>query len=443
MVARMRAWWTDTPAKLHLDNCNTIQRMIVAPHIPHATLLRTAFGNICSLIVEHKLTDEDLLRRLHRQRHFPMLQRLVLSTPDPEAWGPLPFIFDPIFTTGLPVIEAPELTDLHLCTLIVHLPDTSKLSKLHLSSRSRRRDHRPRPRTWNKWPAALVHDLIVRNSSLTILYLIEALRHETLDDYFTQIDLPSLRELVVCCPNERECTWVLDYISFPPEAYIAFHIGHRATAEFDDEQFYFSLGLELRRRAFTSITAVASFNLSGVLLSPDARIASDLPAYDETEALLHTSEIAHAKYHAVPGAVDVFISYSSSHVPVTTWEEIYHNMSPYISEDDIRINTENSQLLDNTLSLAAEFHIFIEELRLWSLGTEGCIWESLVRGLTGWSLGSDEGGDEPIANDIVELLLAMYPDTTCIYDCRTGNGWEAESTTELVEGLYGLRRMVV
>lgn len=52
-----------------------------------------------------------------------------------------------------------------------------------------------------------------------------------------------------------------------------------------------------------------------MLLSAEPRVAYPLPAFDDTNAYLNTSEIAHTVYAPAPGAVDVFVSYRSSWVP--------------------------------------------------------------------------------------------------------------------------------
>lgn len=240
MMARARARWTGTPSRLHLDNSNLIRRGSRQSHIPSTSLLLTALGSIRSLIVEHKIADAEFLRHLHRQGFFPELEKLVLSSGDAESWGPLPLIFDSRFERGVPAIEAPRLRTVHLRTVLLHLPATRDAVDLLLSGRTRGTSFRPR--LWNKWPVNMVHDLLARNSSLTVLRLIEVIRTETIDDFLATVSLPSLEVLVVCSPSAREPVWVLDTIKFPDSTYLSFHIGHRALSSFDKSQFYHALG---------------------------------------------------------------------------------------------------------------------------------------------------------------------------------------------------------
>lgn len=330
MIARTRGWWTDSPMQLHLDNSNIAARGS-SRHIPDRSLLLTALGRIRSLIVEHTIADLHLLRSLHRQQFFPELEKLVLSTPGSESWGPLPRVFDDEFNDGVPVIDAPRLHTLHLRSAVIDLPSTHRLSDVRLNARAR--GSRNRPRVWNKWPVVMIHSLLARNDTLTVLHLAETVRTEAMGDDLPVIRLSSLEVLVVCSPSTKEPIWVLETLDFPESTYMGLHIGHKALRMFEKDDFYntlseqyalalyvhlidrYTAGVHLKRRTFHHLTAVSSLNLSGVLLSPATRPASALPRFDETDSPLHTTEIAHTFYREAPGAVDIFISYQSPWVP--------------------------------------------------------------------------------------------------------------------------------
>lgn len=240
MIARMRSWWTRTTLTLHLDNSNAPVNGLLRQHIPQIPLLMTSVGCIRSLIAEHMIANLGLLRTLHRQRFFPALEQLVLSSSEAETWGPLPLVFDDTFEDSVPAMDAPLLRTVNLRTVMVYLGQSFNITDLRLNSRTR--GSRNRPRTWNKWPARMVYDLLVRNSALTVLHLVAAVRTETIDEFMPILTLPSLEFLVVCSQTAKEPTWVLDTVEFPDNAYVGFHIGHQAVKAFTMDDFYIALG---------------------------------------------------------------------------------------------------------------------------------------------------------------------------------------------------------
>ncbi|VDC00911.1 unnamed protein product [Peniophora sp. CBMAI 1063] len=409
MVAQARALWTDTPSRLHLDNSNVSSRARRSKHFPDSYLLATSLGFIRSLIVEHSVADLWFLRTLHRQEFFPELQKLVLSTPDPELWGPMPRAFDDDFPDGLPVIHAPQLREVDLRTVLVHLPASENISLLRLNGRTRGGRYR-NPRVWNQWPARMVYSLLARNTTLTVLHLVEVVRPELSEMNRRAISLPSLEILVVCSPSAKEPIWVLENIDFPETTYLGLHIGFKAMTTFDREEFYYTLSDHLSRREFYSLTAVSSMNLSGLLLSPNRREALPLPHFDETTTPLQTTEIAHVLYPEFPGAIDIYLAYQSSWIPDTPWHAIYSEIAPYIDSTDIlyvEVNSEFGPQLDNSLVIAADFEFSTTELRLWPFN--GCIWVALVKALTGFG-----PRDDLVYRDISELMLNLYPERQSI-----------------------------
>ncbi|KZV59149.1 hypothetical protein PENSPDRAFT_695387 [Peniophora sp. CONT] len=469
MRARARAWWTNTPLQLHLDSSNAPTRGIYRSHVPSSDLLLTSLNQLHSLIVEHRLTKRSFLQALHQQTYFPELEKLVLSSPDPDrGWGLFCIPYDDVFEDGVVVLDAPRLRTLHLRTVLVHLPETHTLLDVRLSARTR--GSRRRPFVQNQWPPSMVHGLLARNNAITVLHLVEIVltESEALLEWTPSIRLPALQELVVCSPSAKEPVWVLETLDFPTSTYLGLHLGHRATMPFDKSNFYYTLGIILKQRTFRSLTATSSLNLSGVLLSPEIRSASSaLPRTDETESPLDSIEIAHTFYRGVPGAVDVFVAYQSNWV---------HNINP-----------EYGSHLANSLSKAAQFDINVKQLRFWNLGPRSCAWDTLVKGLTGWSpvdetlssretssdeesdkTSSDEESDKeesdddssveddtiievsdyevpedgmsvdvpPVVRDIIELMLSLFPSITSVYDCSTDSLWSSSHTYKIVEGIY-------
>ncbi|VDB99264.1 unnamed protein product [Peniophora sp. CBMAI 1063] len=485
MVARSRSWWTNTPLRLHLDNSNLPNPAAARPRtIPHTSLLLSSLGYIRSIIVEHKFASSYFLRVLNRQCFFPELERLVLSSAESESWGSLPLIFDHTFEHSVPAIDAPALRRVRLCSVPMFLEQSHNITDLRLCGRTRGSSFQAR--VWNQWPVRMVHDLLSHNTSLTVLHLVETLCANTIEDWMSSVSLPLLEVLIVCSPSPVEPIWVLDTIDFPDTTYIGIHLGHKAPHAFSLDEFYYTLGVLLRRRKFTAVTAVSSLSLSGILLSDGPRHAMPLPRFDDTEMYLHTNEISHVFYDMAPGAVDVTASYETSWVPLeNTWHAIYTGLSPHLKEHEIvtmEINAEYAMLMNQSLLTASRFDMPIEELRLWSLQSNQCVWCALVRALHDWTAvtidlpseeesmsdavddisnadetdvesatADDQASEESFArepsvdrsrleiatvNDINEVMQSLYPDVRRIVDCRNGYTWARRHTVDLLEDVH-------
>lgn len=143
-------------------------------------------------------------------------------------------------------------------------------------------------------------------------------------------------------------------------------------------------------------------------------------------------------------------------------------MSPAYTGDaeaSNQINPEYGQLMDSSLEMAAHFDFSVTEIRLWNQMTKDCTWESLVRGMTGWSPAdgtlSDTTAwahsqddpmdasnpdemviDEPVVHDIIEMTLSMFPDVRRIRNCRTDHLWSRRHTMDLIEDVHRDRVIV-
>lgn len=128
------------------------------------------------------------------------------------------------------------------------------------------------------------------------------------------------------------------------------------------------------------------------------------------------------------------------------------------------MNAEYGLLLDNSLVAAAQFDFTITDMRLWDLTDRNCIWESLVRGLTGWlptdhpfpddvsdddTVSTEDGTvstqdlpigvapiEGPVVGDVIEYMLSLYPDIRRIRDCRRDYTWSHRYTVDLIENVY-------